>query len=293
MKRRLLVVPGLPRCATTSFINVLSQHPSVYSSQMKEPHFFIPDYKKKKLFAFEKNGGETKFNKLGFITNYKDYEKIFSSFRENQIYLDASTLYSIHVESIQEIKQYEFLNPTFILFYRDPFKRALSHYLFSVSRGEEFRSFRDAMEDEVNGKYPSWLIGGYIRGSLHTPCLNEITRCFGEKKFMLVNIDKVEIFSKKFMNKVTAFLEIEPFNFNFDVYTNPSNFLDSKLQRKLRIIARKVRQVNPSFFDNKLTRLFFNFAMTTLRKKKTEIENFNEIAGLYNKYLGVVTKKNL
>jgi len=41
--KKFLFIPGLPRCATTSFVQVLGQHPDIFLPKMKEPHFFLRD----------------------------------------------------------------------------------------------------------------------------------------------------------------------------------------------------------------------------------------------------------
>jgi hypothetical protein len=155
------------------------------------------------------------------------------------------------------LKETNLFDPYFIIMNRDPFDRAFSHYKFSLSRGEEFRSFSKALEDERDGKYADWLLGGYVKGSKVGPIKKEVIRCFSESKLMEVDLRESDIFTKDFFRKVCCFLGLQDYEFNFDVYENASGVIENPILNKFRIFFRSLRQHNPYIFDNKITRYFF------------------------------------
>ena len=65
MKVPNLFLVGAPKCGTTSLYMYLKQHPEIYMSGNKEPHFFCPDLKSRK-----------------YILNEQDYMALFAPSRD-------------------------------------------------------------------------------------------------------------------------------------------------------------------------------------------------------------------
>jgi hypothetical protein len=263
MKTKVLFVSGLPRCATTAFASVLCQHPEITEPAQKEPHFFLPEVLKAKGYALKDSGDVKPFTRLGFSLTKHEYWRNLRAKHQATFLLDGSTLYSAHEGSFSSIAHAKDIEPFFFLLKRDPLKRAVSHYLFSRSRGEEYRTFMDALRDEQQGQHRNWILGGYLRGSKLYPAVEEILREFGQSRLKVVDIESTSIFSQQTMNRITQVLGISPYEFNFGVYPNKVPDLTGRYGRQLRIMARKARQINPLLVDNKLTRRIFE---ATLRR---------------------------
>jgi len=276
-----LIIPGLPRCATTSFSQILSQHPQIFLPKIKEPHYFLPE--KSSYYMFNRKGEKVPFDKSGFINTKFNFEENYEGFKSGKIYIDGSTLYAVHHQSIDEIFKQKDINPYFIILKKDPFKRAVSHYLYSVSRGEEFRTFEQALNDEINGLYDKWLLGGYLSGSDSNACEEKIEKLWGNAKFISVDIDKDNVFCQEFMDKILSIFNLNDFSFDFSLMANSLTYTDNRIIKEMRIFFKRVRQVNPILMDNKLTRLFFNAFMKLVPVKKDVYQEYDNYRDLYNK----------
>jgi hypothetical protein len=283
--KKFLFIPGLPRCATTSFVQVLGQHPNIFLPKMKEPHFFLRD--REQFYLFDKKGNKIPFGRCGFINSEKEFNKNYNQFRDNGIFIDGSTLYSVHPESINQIAAKKDIDPYFIILKRDPFKRAVSHYLYSISRGEEFRSFEEALADERNKKYSKWLLGGYIRGSSLKECEEKIKFHWGTEKLIVADIDNEKVFSKNFMSAVIKLLDLKSFDFNYNIQSNNLVYTENKTIQYLRICFKKARQRNPLMIDNKVTRFLFERFMKLIPDGSDVYRKYEQYKDLYSNYFGL------
>ncbi len=288
--RKFLFIPGLPRCATTSFVQVLSQHPEIYLSKIKEPHFFLPN--KEKLFMFDRKGNHIPFEKCGFISTEKSFNENYNNFSDSKVFIDASTLYAVHPASIDEIHKQENIDPYFVILKRHPFKRALSHYLYSVSRAEEYREFEACLKDELEGKFINWMLGGYLAGSEPSVCIERIIKYWGKDRLIIGDLDSDEIFSSAFTNKVLKLLQLKEFPFNYNVQSNSLVVPSNKFLKEVRILLKRIRQINPLLIDNKITRVFFNNFMQLAHTDKTNVTKYDDNANLKLIYMNALQKFN-
>lgn len=278
--KKFLIIPGLPRCATTSFAQVIGQHPDVFLPLIKEPHFFLPQ--KDNYYMFDRRGKKIPFNKSGFIYTTEAFEANYKNFKSNKVFIDGSTLYVAHTQAIDEIYKQQDIEPFFIILKREPFKRAISHYLYSVSRGEEFRKFDDALQDEKKGLHKQWLLKGYMAGSNSFTCEEKIKAYWGEDHLLTADIDNEDVFSNDFMKKVLNFLDLNTFRFDFSEQANSLSYSDNKFLNEVRILMKRVRQINPLLLDNKLTRKAFNGFMKKMPLKNNVYAEYEMYRDLYN-----------
>lgn len=267
--KKLLIIPGLPRCATTSLVNLLSQHPDIHMPRVKEPHFLIPQAVTERLYAFNADGSKKPFRNCGFITSVEQYKKNIGYYSSQDILIDASTLYSVHTGFLTELVQLEDLDPYFIILKRSPFERAFSHFCFSQSRGEEYRSFKDALQDELAGKTDDWLLGGYLKGSCYRSVEKKIIEAYGREKLLLVDIDETDLLSRELLSKFLMFLNVTDYQFSDQVYCNESGVIDNRVLASLRVVLRQLRQLNPSLIDNRLFRRLFEGFMARVQHKQS------------------------
>jgi len=277
--KKFLIIPGLPRCATTSLANVLGKHPQIFLPKIKEPHFFLPD--KEAYFMFNRKGKKHSFFKTGFISSIKDFEINYNNFNSEQIFIDGSTLYCVHLEALENLRNFADIDPYFIILRKDPFKRAVSHYLYSISRGEEFRTFDKALQDEVEGKYPKWLWGGYVAGSDSKKCENFIIENWGEHKLLSADIDEDNVFSDDYLRKIFSFLGVDYVSIDTSVKANPLIHIDNPLLMEFRILIKRIRQINPAIFDNRISRKLFNTFMKAVPVRKNAAEELDKFRDLF------------
>jgi hypothetical protein len=292
MPQQILFISGLPRCATTAFVSLLSQHPQVSEPAQKEPHFFLPKRLRETGYALESGGHKLPFSRLGFCLTESQYFRNFRLREDAKFCIDGSTLYSVHDGSFSEIARHTGIEPYFLLLTRDPLKRAISHYLFSQSRGEEHRLFQNALDEERSEGSTDWILGGYFRGSQLRPAVDEITREFGRDRLCVVDIDKSALFLQPTMDNLTHTLGLPAYSFDFDVYSNAVPQFSSPRAARLRILARQIRQINPSLLDNRMTRSLFESSIRRLASPLPQTQRNVTLSDAWQSRFEAVRKEN-
>lgn len=187
-----LLVPGAPKCGTTSLYYYLRQHPDIYLSPAKEPHFFDSDVKYQKGFQWYLNEyfpGLNNEKYLGEMTPaYLDHHDV--------------VIGRIRKEISNEIK--------FIIMLRDPVKRAWSHYQHMVRSGKESETFEDALELEEDRivQDKGWFT--YFWEGLYGHHLSKWFEVFGREQFLVLRQENLQKEPQEVLNQIFDFLGIEP-----------------------------------------------------------------------------------
>jgi hypothetical protein len=109
MKKPNFFFIGAPKCGTTSIAKVLSQHPNIFISNPKEPHFFEEEIPRG-------------------IKSLEAYESLFSKVRNHhRIVGEASTGYLYSKTAVRKILGYS-PNAKFLVSVRNPYEMAISLY---------------------------------------------------------------------------------------------------------------------------------------------------------------------
>ncbi|RJG17415.1 hypothetical protein D4A39_11905 [Alcanivorax profundi] len=126
MKKPNLYIVGAPKCGTTAMAVWLSQHPDIYVSAVKEPHYFGEEHRLTKTI--------------------EEYERLFSGVPEETRWVcEASVWYLFSETAIKNIVQY---NPEskFIVMLRNPVDMALSmHEQHRFNGNELVEDFQEAL----------------------------------------------------------------------------------------------------------------------------------------------------
>lgn len=130
-----LLIVGAAKCGTTSLHNYLKQHPDIFMSKQKEPHFLI-----------NSDIGEDRIHKA--ITVLEDYEDMFKTDSIYKYKGESSVMYLAFPEfSIKNIKKYLDPNVKIIIMLRNPVERAFAGYLHNLRYNpSENLSFEEAFE---------------------------------------------------------------------------------------------------------------------------------------------------
>jgi len=115
-----LFVVGAPRCGTTSLFAALKQHPDVYASVLKEPHFHAPD-----LPAQPHT-----------VSDPDDYARLFDAAGEQRIRTEASVWYLYSREAPARIAQAH-PDARIVVLLREPAQMAVSLYQLYLRTGNE------------------------------------------------------------------------------------------------------------------------------------------------------------
>lgn len=147
------LIIGAAKAGTTALYQFLKQHPQIYMSSLKEPHFF----------AFE---GETldfqgPRDQLGvehmLITDIEPYRALFQKVSQETAIGEASAMYLYSPKAPERI-QHHIPDAKLIAILRDPVERAYSSFLHLVRDDREpFTDFAQALRDEETRIQKNWM----------------------------------------------------------------------------------------------------------------------------------------
>ena len=127
MKKLDFIIIGAQKSATTSLYKYLMPHPKIFMSSSKEAPFFSKD-------ELYQAGWES------FVAEY------FEGAKQEQFWGTASPQYMGNPETPERIHSF-MPDAKLIAVLRNPTDRAYSHYTMSVRRGNEERSFDEAIDE--------------------------------------------------------------------------------------------------------------------------------------------------
>ena len=145
-------VVGAAKSGTTSLYQYLSQHPEVYMSPVKEPHFFAFGGER---LRFPSPGSEKGIN-LKSVTDESKYRALFKGVSGESAVGEASTSYLYYPGTAERIK-HRVPDAKLVAVLRDPAERAYSTFLALTLIGREpFRNFSRALEAEEERIEAGW-----------------------------------------------------------------------------------------------------------------------------------------
>lgn len=128
------LIIGAQKSGTTSLYEYLCQHPQVYMSPIKEPHFFTYE-------------GESHLsNKI--ITDWERYIALFSMAKPHHVAIGEASPSYLHAQNAPERIARYLPDVRLIAILRNPIDRAFSNWLHNVRNGREKLSFREALAKE-------------------------------------------------------------------------------------------------------------------------------------------------
>lgn len=145
---------GAPKCGTSSLHSYLGQHPEIFISQPKEPHYFSTDI-------------EFRFRSYQY-SNLEDYLRLFDNTDSFRCCGEASVWYLYSRCAAREIHR---LNPNgkILAILRNPVDMMFSLYRFGTRLGgENIVGFREALAaepDRLRGKRIPTTV--FVPSSLH------------------------------------------------------------------------------------------------------------------------------
>jgi hypothetical protein len=199
---------GAPKAGTTSLYSYLDQHPQIYMSPLKEPHYLADEIRLDNfsdelrrmaepqmagLRAYLDGPMTAKFSQ-GFVTEMDDYLQLFHNSKTEPVLGEASVCYLWSPTAPGNIAR---MCPEarIVMVLRNPADRAYSQYLQLRSFSRDYLSFRDYIDAGVRYR-------GDLIGPLH-PFLN-----FG------LYSDQVKRYLKHFPRKQIKILFFEDYQSN-------------------------------------------------------------------------------
>ena len=189
------LIIGAPKCGTTSLFHYLGEHPKVYTSPEKEPHFY----------SYE--GEERPHWGTGSI---EEYTALFEEAEPEQLCVEASTWYLYSSTAAEQIRRYA-PDTKCVALLRQPVERAYSSWSFRVQQGWESLSFEEAIaaeEKRIENGEP-WDVH-YLKAGLYAEQVRRFYDQLGRDQVRVFLFDDFKDDSDGVVKKALSFLDLNP-----------------------------------------------------------------------------------
>ena len=215
-------VVGATKAGTSSLDNYLSQHPEIYISPIKEPHFFSEDirmanfrldYRKRVFFdvkAYLENH-PLPFKHTAHIDNQSQYLELFREVKNEKAIGELSVGYLYSNCAAENLFKF---NPDakIVMVLRQPVERAYSHYLANIRDLWDYDSgFINAIERDFYSSKKGWGQSHlYIELGLYFEQVSRYLKRFPESQVKIFLYEDLKNDSVNFIKDLCTFLEVDP-----------------------------------------------------------------------------------
>ena len=222
---------GAAKAGTTSLYHYLKQHPQIFLTTVKEPHFFDSDKTYNEGFQVYLNRHFT--GAAGYPARGEATPGYFHAYRKV-------------IPRMEKMFCVEQLS--FILVFRDPVKRAWSHYLHRRRNAAEPHDFRQALELEeqrVRADTSEWV--GYFRDGLYAKQLSAWLDHFPRENFKFILTDDLREDAEQVTRDCFSFLSLnDALELNTDMKQNRAS--EPKFQWLMEYLNRDSVLKKPAKF---------------------------------------------
>ncbi len=189
-----LFIPGAAKSGTSSLHRYLGQHPDIFMSEVKEPHYWTNDRR---------------------FPDFENYLKLFEKGAEQRYRGESSTGYMVFDHFIERVKQYVD-DPRFIFVLRNPVDRAWSHYWWLRGTGFERSEFRNALRNDMDERprQECALPGGnfrfYFQYGLYGKWMHRFYDHFQESRILVITSEQLARDARATVNRCYEFLGLKP-----------------------------------------------------------------------------------
>lgn len=190
-------IVGAAKSGTTSLYNYLNQHPDVYMSPLKEPHWFSRVSPQPSMGMYS-------------VTSEKDYLKLFKGWQGEHAVGEASPSYLWDSQAPIRIKR-SVPDAKIIILLREPISRAFSHYLMDVRDGRQELPFYEALREDYASPEKGWWISHlYVELGLYCEQVARYMDCFGQENVLVLLFEEFVSDVGSTLTQVARFLNIDP-----------------------------------------------------------------------------------
>jgi len=222
------LIIGAAKSGTSSLYYYLKQHPQIYMSPVKEPHYFSFDSQTK----MTKGPGDTIPDA---ITDLQEYTNLFNGVKNEKAIGEASTSYLYRVEAPERIKA-TIPDVKLIVILRNPTERAFSAYMHLIrDQREDIKSFSEALKQESIRIQNHWdPIWHYKNVGLYSEQLSRYYKIFSRGQIRIYEFDQFISAPEELLLDIFAFLEVsQEFTPDISMKLNVSGSQKSKIIYKI------------------------------------------------------------
>lgn len=241
------LIIGAQKAGTSSLYFYLKQHPQIYMSPIKEPHFFTYEGAKRNESFAVANQNES----FAVINNIEDYQKLFQGAPESSLKGEASPSYIYAPKAAERIKHY-IPNTKLIAILRHPAERAYSNFLHAIRNNHEpLKDFRQALqEEETRIRDNSVFLWHYKSKGFYYKQLSRYFELFDRSQIKVCLYEDLNTNPAGVIKDLFEFLEVdssfEPdVSRKYNVSVVPKNPLLTALIKNLKPVTPAVKTLLP------------------------------------------------
>lgn len=280
---------GGARCGTTALIRILEQHPDIYISKRKEPHFFALAGQD---VNYQGPGDQEAINEVA-VTNWADYQDLYAA-RNGQSAAGEGSVSSLYFyqQAVANLKQYA-PDTKLIAILRNPVERAYSSYMYQITNGYEPETdFMTALDQEKQRIDAGWHhIWHYIQMGMFAEQVRAFQEAFGSDQFKVVLFDDFKKDGQGVVADLCRFIGVPddvPLDTSKQVNLSgvPKNEALQKVLRKPSLIKSLVKLVTPASLRAKIRNANLSKPRMSAEARAWLCEVFREDVGRLGDLLG-------
>lgn len=267
------IVVGANKGGTTSIYHYLKQHPEVFLSPIKEPHYFSRDIdvrEFKKEFAHNKlqdigkyvSGDMQQEYHAAFIRDEAHYRSLFRKVRNEQAIGELSTSYLYSAVAATEIRSM-IPDCRIIICLRNPIERAYSHYRMNLWTGNsnEFDFYKALLEDYQHQPKVWGNAHLYIEIGMYYEQVKRYLDAFGRDKVKIIFSEDLKSNTEAVIRDLYAFIGVNP-DFNPDITTRYNEVYTPKYKNLTWLLNKTgirpvMKRISPTFMKKAVVRLLY------------------------------------
>ena len=222
-----LFIIGAMKSGTTYLHDLLSTHPDIFMSKIKEPCFFVKSHELKKFAPSMWN--------MGISQNRAKYFQLFENVSNEKIVGESTTLYAKFPKLSGVPEKICAFNPDarFIYVMRDPIERTLSHFWHNVRVESRMVDIYEGIKSDPH----------YMNVSYYALQINEYLRFFDKNRFFFCTFEEMIKKPEDILYSIYDWLNVDP-AFKPSGIDQPKNVTPKGINvSKRELLSYKVRNI--------------------------------------------------
>ncbi len=219
------LIIGAAKAGTTSLVEYLKQHPDIYFSPIKEPHFFSTDirpehfnkrYYENIVMDLERYFDQKSLKEIfeAYVRDKKQYLQLFEDAKPDQVKGEASTTYLYSKEAAENIRK-TIPGAKIIAILRNPLERAFSHYQMALKFGFTALPFLEAIKEDQAKAEKGWGISElFLESGLYYEALKRYFDRFPRDQIQVIFQEHLSRETEGTLQQLTEFLNVADFSFD-------------------------------------------------------------------------------